>query len=123
MQDWSYYWHNDLQVTIELSNQKWPPYSSVSRYWNENRQSLINFLKNIRQGIGIKTQSKKGKINITKIEGQKRTFIGKYDYSRGEFYKVLPAGTYKVVVETPYKTKALQLKVSPKKTVKYIKIQ
>ena len=23
MQDWSYYWHNDLQVTIELSNMKW----------------------------------------------------------------------------------------------------
>ena len=23
MQDWSYYWHNDLQVTIELSDMKW----------------------------------------------------------------------------------------------------
>ena len=23
MQDWSYYWHNDLQITVEVSEEKW----------------------------------------------------------------------------------------------------
>lgn len=35
MQDWSYHWHGDLQVTIELSNTKWPDYSSISEYYKK----------------------------------------------------------------------------------------
>lgn len=45
MQDWSYYWHKDIQVTIELSNTKWPDYSTVDGYYKANRQALFNYIE------------------------------------------------------------------------------
>lgn len=49
MQDWSSYWHGDLQVTIELSRQKWPSYGQVDGYYLQNRDALINFIGRIRE--------------------------------------------------------------------------
>ena len=53
MQDWSYYWHNDLQITVEVSDEKWPHYSEVKRYWNDHRQPMINFLRTVFSGTGV----------------------------------------------------------------------
>ncbi len=47
MQDWSIYWRKDLQLTIELSNNKWPDYSSIDYYYQENRPALIKFIERI----------------------------------------------------------------------------
>jgi hypothetical protein len=47
MQDWSYHWHGDLQVTIELSNQKWPSYSTIDGYYRANRPGLLGFIEEI----------------------------------------------------------------------------
>jgi hypothetical protein len=45
MQDWSYHWHGDLQVTIELTKTKWPNYSNVDRYYQDNRESLLGYIE------------------------------------------------------------------------------
>ncbi len=47
MQDWSYHWHGDLQLTIELSNTKWPAFSTIERRYRENRDSLIGYIEEI----------------------------------------------------------------------------
>lgn len=47
MQDWSIYWRRDFQVTIELSNDKWPDYSSINYYYDQNRPALIKFIERI----------------------------------------------------------------------------
>ncbi len=47
MQDWSIFWRKDLQLTIELSNVKWPDYSQVTYYYNQNRESLIRLIERI----------------------------------------------------------------------------
>jgi hypothetical protein len=44
MQDWSWYYHRDLQLTIELSETKWPDYSSVGGYYQANRAALLDFI-------------------------------------------------------------------------------
>ena len=123
MQDWSYYWHNDLQITIELSNQKWPDYSQVARYWEENRQALINFLKNIRQGFGIKSKDKTGLVSINKVEAHEKKFVGTFNFTNGEFYKVLPEGKYQVQIQTRNKTKSLEISIFSRESPKYIKMQ
>jgi hypothetical protein len=41
MQDWSIHWHKDLQVTIELSNMKWPDYDQIPYYYQQNRAALF----------------------------------------------------------------------------------
>jgi hypothetical protein len=47
MQDWSIYWRGDFQVTIELSDQKWPDYSQIYYYYEQNRPALIKFIERI----------------------------------------------------------------------------
>lgn len=41
MQDWSIHWHKDFQVTIELSNNKWPEYQQIPYYYQQNRTALF----------------------------------------------------------------------------------
>lgn len=47
MQDWSIYWRKDFQVTIELSNNKWPDYSKINYYYQQNRPALIRLVERI----------------------------------------------------------------------------
>lgn len=49
MQDWSYHWHQDLQLTIELSNTKWPKYSTVDATYNSNRDALLTLIEDVNQ--------------------------------------------------------------------------
>ena len=45
MQDWSIKYRNDLQITVELSNTKWPEYSKVDYYYQQNKSALIRFVE------------------------------------------------------------------------------
>jgi len=47
MQDWSIYFKKDLQLTIELSNQKWPDYSQIDYYYKENKDALIRLIERV----------------------------------------------------------------------------
>jgi len=102
MQDWSYEWYNDLQVTIELSNIKWPSPKTISKFYNDNRESLIEYIKNIHQGIGLKFKSSKinGKIEIIQITNKSELMIGTFGFQNGEFYKVLQEGMYRLKIIT-----------------------
>lgn len=92
MQDWSYYWFNDLQVTIELSQTKWPNYDLISQYYRWNRNSIVRYMTRVHQGAGFKLNSKaSGKVEIIPQEGHS---LGPFGFSGGEFYKVLEPGEY-----------------------------
>lgn len=47
MQDWSYAYHRDLQLTVELSDDKWPPYKTVGDYYAKNRPALLGFIARV----------------------------------------------------------------------------
>lgn len=47
MQDWSIHWRRDFQITIELSDTKWPDYSNVAYYYEQNRMALIRLIERI----------------------------------------------------------------------------
>ncbi len=49
MQDWSYHWYNDIQLTIEVSITKWPEYSKMDYYWNQNRNALLNYIGKVTE--------------------------------------------------------------------------
>lgn len=98
MQDWSVFYHNDLQVTIELSNTKWPSYSDIPSYWKNNRDAMYAYVKEIHKGAGFKL----GRANVSGTVSIKQTSTGKdmgsYSFSNSEFYKVLPVGEYEYTV-------------------------
>lgn len=96
MQDWSYFWFNDLQVTIELSDAKWPNYQTIPQYYNWNRNSIIRYMTRVHQGAGFKLDSKNsGQVEIIQENGFS---LGRFGFSDGEFYKVLEPGQYKMIV-------------------------
>ena len=45
MQDWSIKYRNDLQITVELSDTKWPEYSKIDYYYQQNRAALLRFVE------------------------------------------------------------------------------
>ncbi|MBL6988315.1 MAG: succinylglutamate desuccinylase/aspartoacylase family protein [Bacteriovoracaceae bacterium] len=103
MQDWSYNWYDDLQVTIELSDNKWPSYSEIPKFYTSNKASLIRYLERIHQGAGFTiSKSLSGEVTINKISSQSnsKTLVGRYHFRNGEYYKVLEAGLYEFAIST-----------------------
>jgi hypothetical protein len=49
MQDWSYNFYKDLQVTIEVTATKWPEFSTVNGSYQANRDSLLAFIEDVYQ--------------------------------------------------------------------------
>lgn len=45
MQDWSIHYHNDLQITIELSTNKWPHYSKNEYYYLQNKPAMLRYME------------------------------------------------------------------------------
>jgi hypothetical protein len=100
MQDWSYVWHNDLQITIELSHQKWPPFSEIPSFYKDNRDSMVHFMKQVHHGAGFKISrpAVEGSVEITQLSPTRRG-MGSYAFKGSEFYKVMPQGEYSFSVK------------------------
>lgn len=47
MQDWNYLQTNCFEVTIELGCVKYPFENELPKYWEQNRRSLIQFMKQV----------------------------------------------------------------------------
>ncbi len=102
MQDWSYYYHDDLQFTVELSSTKWPSYSQMPYYYNQNKKALLVFLQKVHQGVGFKYENRtqeSGVVHIDLVQNRTAVSQGDYTFSNGEFYKILPKGTYRFIIK------------------------
>lgn len=99
MQDWSVFYHNDMQVTIELSNTKWPSYSEIPTYWKNNRDSMYAYMKEVHKGAGFKLgrANVSGTVAIRQLSPMTKD-IGSFAFSGSEFYKVLPEGEYEYTI-------------------------
>lgn len=116
MQDWSTFWYNDLQVTLEISEIKWIDPKTIDNYYKENRESMLNYMTRVHQGAGFNLQDKeaKGKVKVVDSSGKN---LGEFNFFGGEFYKVLDPGNYtfevtigrllKIINVTVYKNEIL----------------
>lgn len=100
MQDWSYFWYGDLQVTVELSDEKWPDYIDIAGFYQRNKKSMLRYLEMVHQGFGIYFQDfhQKGRIKIFRNENGNEFPLGEFVFADSEFYKVLPTGNYRVEI-------------------------
>ncbi len=104
MQDWSYHWHNDLQVTIEISGDKWPSYSRIPYYFETNRDAMLGYLAAVHQGAGFILEdapTANGTVEVFERVGSQLESRGQYNFHSGEFYKVLPLGEYEMEIAVP----------------------
>jgi hypothetical protein len=113
MQDWSYVWFNDLQITIELSHTKWPSYSEIPSFYKNNRDSMIWYMQQIHRGAGLKFRRSNisGTVEIKQMSPEVKS-MGSYAFKGSEFYKVMPEGEYIFTVkERNRNTKNLRVRV------------
>ncbi len=97
IQDWSYDQTDCIDVTVEYYNTKWPSASVLPTLWNENRESLMHFVKAARYGVnGVVTGSDTGlplDATVTVTGNSKNTHT---DPEHGDYYKLLPTGTFEI---------------------------
>ncbi len=104
MQDWSYYWYGDLQITIEVSRRKWPAFDKIDSFYTDHKKSLIKYMERIHHGAGFKFKQPdiSGMVSIEKITPLKKSDedYGTYGFNSSEFYKALDIGVYRFTVTT-----------------------
>ncbi len=97
LQDWSYEMTGCIDMTVEISNTKWPAESTLDGFWDDNRESLLNYLGAVHNGVnGLVTGSDSGlplDATITVVGNSKSVVT---DPAHGDFYKILDSGTYDV---------------------------
>ena len=102
MQDWNYKYYNDIDLTLELSVIKWPTFSTMAGFWQDNRDAMFWYLAAAHKGIyGIVTDFDTGfpldaTIEITGIDKEYGT-----DSDFGDYYRILKPGTYTMTVSAP----------------------
>jgi hypothetical protein len=98
LQDWSYEMTGCIDMTVELSNIKWPAESTLDGFWEDNRNSLLNFIACANYGIqGVVTGSDTGlplDATVTVVGNSKSVST---DPTHGDYYKMLDTGTYDLV--------------------------
>ncbi|XP_016057458.1 PREDICTED: carboxypeptidase D isoform X1 [Miniopterus natalensis] len=97
MQDWNYLQTNCLEVTIELGCVKYPFEKDLPKFWEQNRRSLIQFMKQVHQGVkGFVLDATDGRgifnatISVAEINHPVTT------YKTGDYWRLLVPGTYKI---------------------------
>jgi len=60
MQDWATYYRQSMHAAIELSNTKYPNASQLPRYWEDNRDAMIDYLYRGLRGLHLKVVNEQG---------------------------------------------------------------
>ncbi len=96
MQDWSYVWMGCNEITIELSDNKWPNASYLPSFWEDNREAMLNYIEAIHWGVrGVISDALTGKPLAATIEVEGIDHKVYSDPDRGDYYRMLLPGMYK----------------------------
>ncbi len=102
LQDWSYYSTDCIDVTVELGNNKWPAPALLDTYWNDNRESLLHYVAAARHGIsGVVTDAVSGLPLDATITVAGNAMPVHTDPAHGDYYKLLPTGTFDLTFSAP----------------------
>ena len=109
MQDWNYVWQGGHEVTLELTNVKWPQASTLPRHWDDNRESMLAYLERVHTGVGgTVTDAATGaplQASVTVVGAGHATYT---DPDLGDYHRPLVPGTYALeIASTGYATRVV----------------
>lgn len=109
LQDWSYQQTGCIDVTIEMSNTFAPPAARLDALWNDNRESFLHYIRAARYGIhGRVTDSLTGAPLAATVAVVGNSKPVTTDPDQEDYYKLLPTGTYSVMVSAlGYQTRTI----------------
>ncbi|RJP74178.1 MAG: DUF2817 domain-containing protein [Candidatus Zixiibacteriota bacterium] len=98
LQDWSYHWMGDMDITMEISTIKWPSATTLPGFWNDNRQSMLNYMQFAHRGLrGLVTDTLTGQPLDATVMIQGRDDHAVFtDPDVGDWHYPLMPGTYNV---------------------------
>ncbi|XP_073411599.1 carboxypeptidase M isoform X1 [Dendrobates tinctorius] len=96
MQDYNYIFKQCMEITLEVSCCKYPDASTLQGFWNDNKVSLIEYMKQVHLGIkGQVFDTNGAPIQNAVVDVQDRQRICPYRTNEnGEYYLLLLPGTY-----------------------------
>jgi carboxypeptidase D len=96
LQDWSYNWMGDMDITMEISTIKWPASTTLPGFWEDNRPAMLAYMQFAHRGIrGVVTDAVTG----LPLNAQVKV-VGRYDFTVntdpdvGDFHYPLMPGVY-----------------------------
>eukprot|EP00698_Gefionella_okellyi_P004921 TRINITY_DN14547_c0_g1_i1.p1 TRINITY_DN14547_c0_g1~~TRINITY_DN14547_c0_g1_i1.p1 ORF type:complete len:529 (-),score=94.48 TRINITY_DN14547_c0_g1_i1:36-1622(-) len=101
MQDWNYVYASDFEITLELSDIKWPPANTLPVYWTQNQNALLAYMQQVHCGVrGIVSDENGVALSTATVTVGGINHIS-YTDSFGNFYRPLVPGTYNITVTAP----------------------
>ena len=100
MQDWNYVWHGCNEVTIEISNVKWPSASTLPGFWEDNREAMLSYMEQVHIGVrGLVTDAGTGSPIAAAVAVQGRDQTVYTDPHVGDYHRMLLPGSYTLEFE------------------------
>ncbi len=117
-QDFMLHTHRSRELTLEISDTKNPPASTLPAFWEYNYVSMINYIEQMQYGFhGFVTDSLTGEPLYANI------FINNHDLENsdvftelphGNYYRPIAPGSYQVTFSSPgYQSKILTITCNP----------
>jgi carboxypeptidase D len=99
MQDWNYLNTANFELTLELSDIKWPPASMLEGFWADNQMSLVALIRELFKGARGRVTDAETNQPILDASVEVRSINHPVTVdSLGYYYRPLVAGDYTVRV-------------------------
>ncbi|CAF3095078.1 unnamed protein product [Rotaria sp. Silwood2] len=100
MQDWSYAYTSDMEITIELGCNKYPDETELESYWDDNKGALLAYITQVVHGIRGFVFDSKTKMPLSgviiRVHGIQHNVSS---YRDGDFFRLLTPGIYDITAE------------------------
>jgi len=102
MQDWNYVYNMGvMEITLEISDIKWPSASQLNTFWDDNREAMLTYMELVNQ-MGVRGTIKDINdhpiaANIT-VQGINK--VMKNNPLHGDYYRLLTPGTYTITASS-----------------------